>query len=1087
MQSSLAPSFLLISHSDFFRTPLSRTYEGEIRSLDRQGVENHPLLPRKAPIIAIKTKETRNVKRNSTKSLAVSDPLGGGGDPLGATASSDPLSDPLSAMAVSDDPLSRMMNADTSPRSNNNSSAADHSKQVLEENRVNRLNTPWSTMKQQIARDYTVVGNITVGASSIREFTGSGVEDGSSSRKIDRYTKRLAGLEKRDYTEDKIELSQKEYAAHVQKLESDLHVAWANDERVLSLKIAIQLAKLLADANMPLFYPSIFVMVTDVLECFGDMVYNRLKKKAEDSLPPNSSGRPSRLPENFTAADVPTVAKETCRNWFYKTACIRELLPRIYVETALLKCFRFLADGENAQILARLGSIIRGVGDPLISLYARAYLVVVGTELAPHASQYTIGMVYDVLTSFSMIDSPHQINELKRLGITRAQYLHTMSPGVQWLMKSVGKVASKETFQSILHVYRDNCNDCMVLKHIIDAFDPAHYSHAAIGMSTLIRSTTTSCVTTIDLYTALGRQFIIAPPPDDQRLQLLNDVWKVVSKSEDLGSYLQCSAAWLEVIYRHYTERETLILLTDLTLKLQQQSCNDYREVDLRSLESLFKGLLSQASSPDSTLLTTDHLLKILDCFIGMKRVELCKDVMDSFRNHHISTTNDAVLIHTMLDIGRTLHNSLDSLSDDSEKRHISYLLCSFINQIDFGKDLEQQLNIYVECRSIFPNLDLVQDKLIMGVCSLAIKAYRYMRGRHTKKTSAFSKACLAFCHITIPSIADMSRKLLLQLYCAQIALLNQNLPQTDTFLKSFISLIPEMSSEGGAAGGAGGGGGGDGGTSGGTSSGGGTSGSVGTSVSVSASVENKRIYNEEKLYLMIKSLLSTLVIAPGHPEHGPFYLIQGLLNALTRFSWGTSSSSTQFQLKIYYDIVSLLCTLSQRSFPYRIQFIESNDKLYGGTVEYLQELNDLLMTVIQEILKLLSGFNPHPPSTATASATASSSTTGGSPGAGPGSTDSGSGGSSGGNNLMKLMQYKLIVEFIDLISCRMVISPEVAQFVVKLLELSLRNKQILSRTDLKYLVSVLENLKRRLEGSSGANVLSPVIRNLLAEYGGKK
>lgn len=528
-------------------------------------------------------------------------------------------------MSIASDPLSMMIGTDNASKVEQRKQlASEASKQVLEENRVNRLNTPWSTMKQQILRDYTVVGNITVGASSIREFAGSGVEDGSSSKRVDRYTKRLAGLEKREYAEDKIELSQKEYAAHVQKLESDLHTAWANDERVLSLKIAIQLAKLLADTNMPLFYPSIFVMVTDVLECFGDMVYNRLISKAEENLGDPRTGKKGRLPENFTAADVPTVAKETCRNWFYKTACIRELLPRIYVETALLKCFRFLADGENSQILARLGSIIRGVGDPLVSLYARAYLVVVGTELAPHASQYTIGMVYDVLTSFSMIDSPHQVNELKKLGISRSQYLHTMSPGVHWLMKSVGKVASKDIFQSILHVYRDNCNDCMVLKHIIDAFDPSHYSHAAIGMSALIRSTTTSCITTIDLYTSLARQLVISPPPEDQRLQLLNDVWKIVSKSEDIGGYIQCSAAWLEVIHRHYSERETMILLTDLTLKLSNLPTN-LREDDLKYLETLFKGLLTQAASADSTLLTTDHLLKILDSFTGAKRVELCK------------------------------------------------------------------------------------------------------------------------------------------------------------------------------------------------------------------------------------------------------------------------------------------------------------------------------------------------------------------------------------------------------------------------------------------------------------------------------
>jgi hypothetical protein len=217
-------------------------------------------------------------------------------------------------------------------------------------------------------------------------------------------------------------------------------------------------------------------------------------------------------------------------------------------------------------------------------------------------------------------------------------------------------------------------------------------------------------------------------------------------------------------------------------------------------------------------------------------------------------------LINALFTIARTVHDSIDYLTPDGEKKFISQLLCRFIDKVDFGKDLEQQLNVYVECRAIFCNLDTVRDKLVYKVSDLAMRAFRCMKGKHSKKTGAFVKAALAYCYITIASIDDVRRRLVLLLHSAQIALLNQCLPQTDAFLKAAITMVPEFPP-------------------------------------YDDTQEGRRTHTEEKLAEYVRKLLSTLVITPGHPVHGPFYIVQGLLNALPKFSWqATTGVQTRYE-----------------------------------------------------------------------------------------------------------------------------------------------------------------------------------------------
>lgn len=74
--------------------------------------------------------------------------------------------------------------------------------------------------------------------------------------------------------------------------------------------LCAQCSKLLADTNVPQFYPSMFVRITEVLDMFSNMVYGRLKMKAEDALT-GTSHRRVKLKGTLPGASIWNTTTET--------------------------------------------------------------------------------------------------------------------------------------------------------------------------------------------------------------------------------------------------------------------------------------------------------------------------------------------------------------------------------------------------------------------------------------------------------------------------------------------------------------------------------------------------------------------------------------------------------------------------------------------------------------------------------------------------------------------------------------------------------------------------------------------------------
>lgn len=248
----------------------------------------------------------------------------------------------------------------------------------------------WKEKRARILERFSTSKSISARANFLDEDAQSSLETGSGdSSGANSARGRLEAMEARqaDTVERRQLFTQIEYIAHLEAQRQRLLKAWNAGDKVLALKIAIATAKLLSEGctQSPAFYPSMFVLLTDILDTFGDLVFLRLYDRTVSSTPAPSTSttqqsqqqqQTQQLPPHFLEHDVSAAAKETVRNWFYKTACIRELLPRVYIEMALLKSCRFLLKpDEIIETVNRLARQIRGCGgDPLVATYARLYL-----------------------------------------------------------------------------------------------------------------------------------------------------------------------------------------------------------------------------------------------------------------------------------------------------------------------------------------------------------------------------------------------------------------------------------------------------------------------------------------------------------------------------------------------------------------------------------------------------------------------------------------------------------------------------------------------------------------------------------------
>ncbi|XP_040829227.1 VPS35 endosomal protein-sorting factor-like isoform X4 [Ochotona curzoniae] len=799
----------------------NRNYRAELAACRLEAVpldygEYHPLKP-----ITVTESKTKKVSRKGSTSSS-------------SSSSSSSVVDPLSSVLDGTDPLS-MFAANADPTAMAAATDGARKRRDRDDSAVVGADfEPWASKRGEILARYTTTEKLSINLFMGSEKGKAGTTSSAMSEKVRTRLEELDDFEEGSQKE-LLNLTQQDYVNRIEELNQSLKDAWASDQKVKALKIVIQCSKLLSDTSVIQFYPSKFVLITDILDTFGKLVYERIFSMCVDNR--------SVLPDHFSPENVNDTAKETCLNWFFKIASIRELIPRFYVEASILKCNKFLSKTGISECLPRLTFMIRGIGDPLVSVYARAYLC------------------RALLTEM--------MERCKKLG-----------------------------------------NNALLLNSVMSAFRAEFIATRAMDFIGMIKECDESGFPKHLLFRSLGLNLALADPPENDRLQILNEAWKVITKLRNPQDYINCAEVWVEYTCKHFTKREVNTVLADA---IKHMTPDRAFEDSYPQLQSIIKKVIAHFHD-FSVLFSVEKFLPFLDMFQKESvRVDVCKRIMEAFIKHQQEPTKDPVILNALLHICKTMHDSVNALTLEDEKRTLAYLINGFIKMVSFGRDFEQQLSFYVESRSMFCNLEPVLVQLIHSVNRLAMETRKVMKGSHSRKTAAFVRACVAYCFITIPSLAGIFTRLNLYLHSGQVALANQCLSQADAFFKAAISLVPE--------------------------------------VPKMINIDGKMRPAESFLLEFLCNFFSTLLIVPDHPEHGVLFLVRELLNVIQDYTWDDNSDD---KVRIYTCVLHLLSAMSQETYLYHIDKVDSNDSLYGGDSKFLAENNKLCETVMAQILEHL-------------------------------------------------------------------------------------------------------------------------------------
>ncbi|VDM63130.1 unnamed protein product [Angiostrongylus costaricensis] len=530
------------------------------------------------------------------------------------------------------------------------------------------------------------------------------------------------------------ETSQNEFVSHVNKLRELLITAWQDNKRIEAVRVdailVTELARLLSAPTTPSFFPVQWVLVTDILDLFGKLVYDRLFLKANEE---RKAAGCAALQSNFVSDDILSDTTEVARNWFCKIADIKEVVPRFYVESTLIGCLRFLDSATLSVNLLRLTKMVEKFPHPLSAAYARAYICKISMILEPTDRGPHWKALNDWMQPLSSTDNGLNyllFSFLLSLSFYDKRQTEFIAPALEWIVQCVSYGATTMEDLGPLWEY------CKQPEQLVSLLHP----------------------------------FVVAVS-----LEYLSNY--CIEVCEIVSSHLYFSVNELSDLCELILEKLHLF--------------NDTKEY-FANLAATVENLVCCGAEDLLLLLGAKSFVSILDYIRDEPYGSCCAKALLTavIRSFPVASVDNFHVINQIIEHCSRLCLSIrpDSITD--EVRVIERVVSSALDRPFLHDDPERYLAFLVRARSSLYQTDTIIAHIINLMISLG---FHFFNSQRSKKKGTFMRVLIANLFITIPSLNDLVMRFQFSLQTVYLSLLTNSVSQTEALLLFSLETLNEL------------------------------------------------------------------------------------------------------------------------------------------------------------------------------------------------------------------------------------------------------------------------------------------------------